>query len=56
MAHSPELGTDGTSTVTLVPDSVGPILSQYLNSSKKILSIYNTTDLVWFEPISSLFH
>lgn len=54
--HSPELGTDRTSTVTLVADSVGPILSQYLNSSRKILGIYNTTDVVSFEPIFSLFH
>ena len=45
--HSPELGTDETSTVTLVPDSVDPVLS-YMDSSRRILGIYNTADLVLF--------
>lgn len=44
---SPELGTDETSTVTLVLDSVGPVLS-YMDSSRRILGIYNTADLVLF--------
>ena len=45
--HSPELGTDETSTVTLVPDSMGPVLS-YMDSSRRILGIYNISDLILF--------
>ena len=44
--QSPELVTDGTSNVTLDPDSKGPVLSQYMDFSRRILGIYNTTDLV----------
>ena len=45
--HSPELGTDETSNVTLVPDSMGPVLS-YMDSSRRILGIYNISDLILF--------
>ena len=45
--HSPELGTDETSTVTLVHDSMGLVLS-YLDSSRRILGIYNIADPVLF--------
>ena len=51
--QSPELVTDGTSNVTLDPDSKGPLLSHYMDYSRRIWGIYNKADLIPSKQIFS---